>query len=117
MQNVDHQMMARCISLAKSAKTLKEYPYAALVCLDNEVIAETVNRVARDKDVFHHAEIVALCEAQKALGRTSLDECTIYSNAEPCPLCAYAIRECRVGRVVFATRIGIAAALERNKIT
>jgi tRNA(adenine34) deaminase len=104
VQTIDQQMMLRCISLARTARGLNEYPYAALVCRNGELIAETVNRVARDQDVFRHAEIIAITEAQKVLGRISLDDCTIYSNAEPCPLCAYAIRESRIGRVVFALR-------------
>jgi tRNA(adenine34) deaminase len=104
VSNADEAMMARCVDLAKSAKTLGEYPYAAVICRGGEVVVETVNRVARDGDVTRHAEIVAVSEAQKALGRMSLDDCTLYASAEPCPLCSYAIRESRIGRVVFGLR-------------
>jgi tRNA(adenine34) deaminase len=58
--------------------------------------------VAQDADVTKHAEILAISEAQKVLGRTDLSDCTIYSNVEPCPMCSFPIRETRIGRVVFA---------------
>ena len=48
-----------------------------------------------------HAEVVAISAAQKALGTVSLDDCTIYVSAEPCAYCCYAIRESRIGRVVY----------------
>ena len=49
-----------------------------------------------------HAEVVAISAAQKTLGTVSLDDCTIYVSAEPCAYCCYAIRESRIGRVVYA---------------
>ena len=49
-----------------------------------------------------HAEVVAISQAQKALGTVSLDDCTIYVSAEPCAYCCYAIRESRIARVVYA---------------
>jgi tRNA(adenine34) deaminase len=100
----DEHMMMRCVGLAQTAKQLGEYPYAALICRGSELVVETVNRVARDGDVTRHAEIVAVSEAQKVLGRMSLDDCTLYASAEPCPLCSYAIRESRISRVVFGLR-------------
>ena len=56
------------------------------------MIAESINRVKQGKDVTRHAEVVAISGAQKALATTSLDDCEIYVNAEPCAFCAYAIR-------------------------
>ena len=50
------------------------------------------------------AEVVAISEAQKTVGSTNLDDCTIYANVEPCALCSYAIRESRIARVVYAMR-------------
>ena len=49
-----------------------------------------------------HAEILAISEAQRVLGRSDLSDCTIYSNVEPCPMCSFPIRETRIGRVVYA---------------
>src|SRR5437879_10505079 len=60
--------------------------------------------VRNERDVTRHAEMVAISSAQKELGSTSLDECTIYSTIEPCAMCSYAIRESRIGRVIFGLR-------------
>ena len=75
---------------------------AALVCDGGEVVVETTNQVAQLGDVTRHAELVAVSEAQKVLGRKDLSGCTLYSNVEPCPMCSFPIRETRISRVVFA---------------
>jgi tRNA(adenine34) deaminase len=101
---VDADMMRRCLALSKSSSDQGEYPYAAVICQDGKFVCESINRVTHDKDVMRHAEVVALSEAQKLLGRTSLDDCTLYVVAEPCAYCSYAIRETRIGRVVYGLR-------------
>lgn len=103
-QSIDLIMMARCIELSKMAGKLGEFPFAALICRNEDVIVESVNRVAREADVTRHAEIVAISEAQKILGRKDLSDCTIYSNVEPCPMCSFPIRETRIGKVVYAIK-------------
>jgi tRNA(adenine34) deaminase len=97
----DRRMMLRAIALSKESGAAGEYPYGVLICHDGKVVAESINRVKRDADVTRHAEVVAISAAQKALGSTSLDGCVIYSSAEPCVFCSYAIREARIGRVVY----------------
>lgn len=95
-------MMERCIALSMEAAESRELPFACVVCREGEVVAEAINRVVRDSDVTRHAEILAISEAQRLLGRRDLSDCTIYSNVEPCPMCAFPIRETRIGRVVYA---------------
>jgi tRNA(adenine34) deaminase len=98
----DRTMMQRCIDLSALAVEQGELPFACVICRDGGIVAETANRVVRDGDVTRHAELVAIAAAQRALGRKDLSDCTLYSNVEPCPMCAFPIRETRIGRVVFA---------------
>jgi tRNA(adenine34) deaminase len=114
--DLDRRMMQRCIDLTATSGAEGEYPYAAVVCRGEEIVFETINRVARDHDVTRHAEVVAVSEAQRVLGRLSLEDCTLYANAEPCALCSYAIRESRVGKLVFALRSPIMGGLSRWNI-
>ncbi|MGZ5096315.1 MAG: nucleoside deaminase [Burkholderiales bacterium] len=100
--HLDCEMMTRCIALAVQSGKDGEYPYGAIVCREGKVIAESTNRVAHERDVTRHAEVVAISLAQKKLGTVSLDKCMIYVSAEPCVYCSYAIRETRIGRVVYA---------------
>jgi tRNA(adenine34) deaminase len=101
---IDRTMMARCIALSREAITEGEYPFACVIAQGGHVVVETTNRVARDCDVTRHAELMALSEAQRKLGRTTLTGCTLYTTVEPCPMCSFPIREARISRVVYAIR-------------
>ena len=81
-----------------------------------KIVAETTNRVAQDRDVTRHAEMVAICMAQEALGSTDLSDCTIYANMEPCAFCSYAIRESRIAKVVFSMRSPVMGGASRWNI-
>ena len=104
MEPHDAEMMRRAIALAVRSGEEGEYPYGVVICRDGEAVAESINCVAHEHDVTRHAEVVAISAAQKALGTVSLDACMIYVSAEPCAYCCYAIRESRVGRVVYGLR-------------
>src|SRR3954462_626847 len=101
MELPDAEMMRRAIALAVRSGEAGEYPYGVVICRDGNAVAESINRVAHEHDVTRHAEVVAISEAQKTLGTVSLDDCSIYVSAEPCAYCCYAIRESRIGRVVY----------------
>jgi len=109
----DEDLMRYCFALAEKAAAQGEYPYAAVVARNGMIVAETINRVARDRDVTRHAELVAIGLAQDALGSTDLSDCTIYANMEPCALCCYAIRESRIGKAVFSMRSPIMGGASR----
>ncbi len=102
--DLDLSMMQRCISLSATAPKRREMPFACVICDGDRVIAETTNMVRQDGDVTRHAELVAISQAQKVLGRKRLSGCTLYSNIEPCPMCSFPIRETRISRVVYAIR-------------
>ena len=101
-QNNDEQFMRRCIEL--SHKCIKEggKPFGCLITKNNELVVEMENQ-AQD-DLTQHAEILAMRETAKKLGTSDLSECTLYSNCEPCPMCAFMIREYKISRVVFALK-------------
>jgi tRNA(adenine34) deaminase len=100
----DIAMMRRCVALAQSAASSGEYPFAAVIGRRGEFISESLNMVRKEADVTRHAEMLAISSAQKKVRSTSLHECTIYSTIEPCAMCSYAIRESRIGRVIFGLR-------------
>jgi tRNA(adenine34) deaminase len=100
----DTIMMRRCVTLAQSAHQNGEYPFAAVIARRGEFVCESLNMVKVERDVTRHAEMVAIALAQQKLRATSLDDCTLYSTVEPCAMCSYAIRETRIGRVVFSLR-------------
>jgi tRNA(adenine34) deaminase len=101
---IDLRMMERCIALSREAVSEGEYPFACVIAENGQVVVETTNRVARDCDVTRHAELMAVSEAQRKLGRTKLSGCTLYTTVEPCPMCSFPIREARISRVVYAIR-------------
>jgi tRNA(adenine34) deaminase len=98
----DLQMMERCLEVARRGAKKGELPFGALIVSRGKVIAEATNCVSSEGDVTRHAELVALSEAQKVLKRKRLQDCTLYSIVEPCPMCSFPSREARIGRVVFA---------------
>ena len=112
----DECMMRRCFALAVKSAEQGEYPYAAVIVRNGKIVAETTNKVAHDRDVTRHAEVVAICQAQKALGSTDLADCTIYVNVEPCAFCCYAIRESRIAKVVYSMRSPIMGGVSRWNI-
>lgn len=115
-REIDERMMRRCFALAKKSASQGEYPYGAVITRKGRVLAESTNKVARNRDVTRHAEVVAICAAQKAMKSADLDGCTLYCNVEPCAFCSYAIRECRITRVVFATRSPVMGGASRWNI-
>ena len=115
-QTTDERVMRRCFALAKKSAEQGEYPYAAVIARNGKIVAETTNKVAHDHDVTHHAEVVAICQAQKTLGSIDLGDCTIYANVQPCAFCSYAIRESRIAKVVYSTRSPIMGGASRWNI-
>jgi tRNA(adenine34) deaminase len=112
----DESMMRRCFELAMKSAKQGEYPYGAVIVHKGKIVAESTNRVAHDRDVTRHAEVVAISKAQQTIGSTTLDDCTIYANVEPCAFCSYAIRETRIGKVVYATSSPIMGGMSRWNI-
>lgn len=97
----DEQHMEEALALADAAGAAGEVPVGAVVVRAGVVVARGANRPVADCDPTAHAEIVALREAGRALGRYRLEDCTLYVTLEPCPMCAAAMVHARIARVVF----------------
>ena len=111
--DADIEMMRRCISLSATSAQLGELPFAALICKDGDLVAESTNRVVQSADITRHAELAAISEAQKILGRADLSGCTLYSIVEPCAMCSFAVRETSISRVVFSISSPIMGGLSK----
>ena len=101
-EKTDKAMMARCVELSRIAVTKGEYPFGTVVARDGRILDEAINHTVRDGDVTRHAEVIALSQAQRAIGREQLRHYTLYTNIEPCAMCSYCISEAWIWRVFFA---------------
>ena len=98
----DEEYMKICIELAKEAAEKGECPIGAIVVdADGNVIGKGYNKRETDKSPIAHAEIVAIEEAARKLNSWRLSECTLYVTLEPCPMCAGAIINSRIKRLVY----------------
>jgi tRNA(adenine34) deaminase len=95
------QFMQLAITEARLAETADEVPIGCVIVHSGAVIAAGHNRRETLQDPTAHAEIVALRLAANVLGSWRLEECTLYVTLEPCPMCAGAIVQARVPRVVY----------------
>ena len=104
--------MQRALELAHTAARQEEVPVGAVVVADDRCIGEGYNRTIMDHDPSAHAEIVALRAAATAMGNHRLPQATLYVTLEPCAMCAGAIIQARVQRVVFAATDPKAGAVQ-----
>ncbi|MBE6611135.1 MAG: nucleoside deaminase [Ruminococcaceae bacterium] len=111
MQNRDEFFMARALTLANQAALLGEVPVGAVVVMDGEIVAEAYNRRELDKNALAHAELLAIDKACAKLGGWRLHKCELYVTLEPCPMCAGAIVNSRIKRVVIGAKDAKAGAL------
>jgi tRNA(adenine34) deaminase len=98
--NVDEQWMRRAMELADVATLEGDVPVGAVLVSGNEVV-ETYNEKEKNADATAHAEMLALREASRRLGRWRLSDATLYVTKEPCLMCAGAIVAARVKRLVY----------------
>jgi tRNA(adenine34) deaminase len=96
---IDEKWMAAAI--AEAFKCTEDVPVGALVIKDERIIGAGHNNREKSKDPTAHAEIVAIRQAAKHLADWRLTDATLYTTLEPCPMCAEAMLQARVSRVVF----------------
>lgn len=100
-QSEDTRLMSLALKEARRAAERSEVPVGALIGRGGEVIAAAGNERESRKDPTAHAEIIAIRAAAKKLGGWRLPGCTLYVTVEPCPMCAGAIYQARIERLVF----------------
>ena len=99
----DHTFfMRRALQEAEAAAEENEVPVGAIIVHgEGRIIASDHNRREQLRDPTAHAEMLAITQASEALGSWRLDDCTLYVTLEPCPMCAGAILQARIPRVVY----------------
>lgn len=97
----DEMYMKKAIHLARKAMELGEVPIGCVIVFHGEVIGRGYNRRNTDHSTLAHAEITAIRKASKKLGDWRLEGCTLYCTLEPCPMCAGAIEQARIDRIVI----------------
>lgn len=103
MMNQEEKFMKEAIRQAKKAYQLDEVPIGCVIVYQGKIIARGYNRRNTDKNTLAHAELIAIKKASKKLGDWRLEGCTMYITLEPCQMCAGAIVQARVSRVVIGS--------------
>ena len=95
--------MKEAIRQAKKAEALEEVPIGCVIVHEGKIIARGYNRRNTDKNTLSHAELNAIKKASKKLGDWRLEGCTMYVTLEPCQMCAGALMQSRIDRVVIGS--------------
>ena len=95
--------MKEAIRQAKKARALEEVPIGCVIVCNGQIIARGYNRRNMDKNTLSHAELNAIKKASKKLGDWRLEGCTMYVTLEPCQMCAGALMQSRIDRVVIGS--------------
>ncbi len=101
---MDEQMMREALALAKEAAAEGEVPVGCVITLGNRIVGRGRNRRELGKSALAHAEIEAIQQACETLGGWRLWQCILYVTLEPCPMCAGAIINARIPRVVYGSK-------------
>lgn len=104
LQQKDLFFMAEAVKEAQKAAAIGEVPIGAIVVYNDEIIARAHNLRETSQNAVTHAELMAIQQACEVIGSWRLEETTLYVTLEPCPMCAGAILQSRVPRVVYGAR-------------
>ena len=100
MQSTDEKYMKEAVRQAKKAYALDETPIGCVIVYQDKIIGRGYNRRTIDKNTLAHAELIAIRKASRKMGDWRLEGCTMYVTLEPCQMCAGAIVQSRMTRVV-----------------
>ena len=99
----DESFMKQAVKQAQKAYDKLETPIGCVIVHEDKIIARGYNKRNMKKNTLAHAEILAINKASKVLGDWRLEDCTMYVTLEPCPMCAGAIVQARIPRVVIGS--------------
>lgn len=102
MTDLQEKYMREAMKEARKAYALDEVPIGCVIVRDGKIIARGYNRRNTDKNTLAHAELTAIKKASKKCGDWRLEDCTMYVTLEPCQMCAGAIVQSRMQKVVIA---------------
>ncbi len=97
--------MRRCIEVAELARKTGDFPVGALVARDSRIISEATEAVKANLDVTAHAELLAIRRACVILKSLDLSGCILYTTAEPCWMCSYAVRQTQIRQLIVGTTV------------
>lgn len=100
----DHYFMGEALRQAARAQAADEVPVGAVIVREGRIIARAFNQVELLKDATAHAEMLAITQAEEAVGDWRLNDCALYVTKEPCAMCAGAMVHVRVVRVIYGVR-------------
>ena len=101
MINIDEKYMKEALKEAKKAYLEGEVPVGCVVVCDNKIIARSHNTKESKKNALFHAELIAINKASKKIGDWRLDNCDLYVTLEPCQMCAGALMQARIRKVIY----------------
>lgn len=97
----EEKWMKEALKQAKKALLIDEVPIGCVIVKDQQVIARGYNKREKNQISLDHAEVIAIKKACKKLGTWRLEDCELYVTLEPCPMCAGAIIQSRIPKVIF----------------
>lgn len=103
MMTQDEKYMKAAMKQAKKAAAIEEVPIGCVIVYEDKIIGRGYNKRNLKKNTLAHAEIIAMNKASKVIGDWRLEECTMYVTLEPCPMCAGAIVQARIPKVVIGS--------------
>ena len=103
MMAQDEKYMKAAMKQAKKAAAIEEVPIGCVIVYEDKIIGRGYNKRNLKKNTLAHAEIIAMNKASKVIGDWRLEDCTMYVTLEPCPMCAGAIVQARIPKVVIGS--------------
>lgn len=103
MMTQDEKYMKEAMKQARKAAAIEEVPIGCVIIYEDKIIGRGYNKRNLKKNTLAHAEIIAMNKASKVIGDWRLEDCTMYVTLEPCPMCAGAIVQARIPKVVIGS--------------